>query len=291
VVDILKRTLELLVLAALIIPPAASSTSTNVPQQDIIENTHWTVSGSPYIIYGDVLIRNGATLTIDAGVEVRFAKVTGDGGHEDGAELVIQSGTLLANGSKGFPVVFTAHASNPQPGHWGGIIAEYDNQFVLDHTNIRYATHGLQFFNFTLYGSSNSSTDYLEISNCSESGIYVNNSYADIYHTTLRDNVNGISTKYFCDVNVHLSDIFDNGLYNFKNEGHNNVNATECWWGTTVEGLIELRIYDEKDNPAVGEVDYKPYLSGSFKDMGSMPQYSWGAIKSLFSSDRSDDGI
>jgi len=279
----LRRTCLITALAVSI--ATLASALTTVPQQDISDDTHWTLSGSPYIIYGDIQIINGATLTIDAGVEVRFAKVTGDGGYEDGAELVIRNGTLHASGSKGFPVVFTAHTSNPRPGYWGGIIAECNNDFVLEHTNIKYAVNGLRLYNFTSYGSSSSSTEYLDISRCSKNGILIDDSYADIRYATLRDNDNaGIRTEYwgFCNVNVHLSDIYDNGMYNFENKNSNNVNATECWWGTTVEALIDLRIYDKNDNPGVGEVDYDPYLSGSFKDSGSTPQYSWGVIKGLF---------
>ena len=268
---------------------SSASALTSVPQQDIDDDTHWTLAGSPYIIYGDIQIINGAILTIDAGVEVRFAKVSGDGGYENGAELVIRNGTLHAIGSKGFPVVFTAHTSNPQPGYWGGIIAEHNNDFVLERTDIKYAVNGLRLKYFTSFASTQSSTDYLQIYNCSGNGILIEDSYADIHYAILRDNGNaGIRTDDdgFCNVNVHLSDIYDNGMYNFENLNSNNVNATECWWGTTVEALIELRIYDKNDNPTVGVVDYDPYLSGSFKDSGSTPQYSWGAIKSLFFGDR-----
>lgn len=259
---------------------------TGVPQQDIDEDTHWTRSGSPYIIYGDLTIRNGAVLTIDAGVEVRFAKVSGDGGYEDGAELVIRSGSLVASGRKGLPVIFTAHTPNPEPGYWGGIISE-KNPIILEHTDIRYAKKGLRLVDLSALVSDNSSTLYLEISNCSDSGIYVDGGYATIWHAIIRDNEGaGIKTdNLFCNVAVNWSDIYDNGMYNFENHSSSNVNATDCWWGTTVEALIEMRIYDKNDNPAVGEVDYTPYLSGSFKDEGSVPQYSWGTIKSLFFSD------
>jgi len=283
----LRRTY--LVMAFAVVVATSASAVTSVPQQDIREDTHWTLSGSPYVIYGDIQIINGAILTIDAGVEVRFAKVSGDGGYENGAELVIRNGTLHAIGSKGLPVVFTAHSSNPQPGYWGGIIAEYNNDFVLERTDIKYAVNGLHLNDFTSFGSAQSSTDYLQIYNCSENGILIENSYADIHYAILRDNENaGIKTDDggFCNVNVHFSDIYDNGMYNLENRNSNNVNATECWWGTTVEALIEMRIYDKKDNPAVGEADYDPYLSGSFKDAGSTPQYSWGAIKGMFFGDR-----
>lgn len=270
----------------ILIPLFPAWALTSLPQQDIDEDTHWTRDGSPYVIYGDLVIRNGAVLSIDAGVEVRFAKVSGDGGYEDGAELVIRSGSLVASGRKGSPVIFTAHTANPEPGYWGGIISE-NNLFVLEHTDIRYAKNGLRLRDLSSLVSGETSTLYLEISNCSDSGILIDGGYANVYHATLRDNERaGIETKAgFCNVIVNWSDIYDNGLYNFENRSSNNVNATDCWWGTTVEALIEMRIYDKNDNPGVGEVDYTPYLSGSFKDVGSTPQYSWGTIKSLFFSD------
>lgn len=274
-----------------ILTAVSAAGTTYVRQSDITEDTHWKRSGSPYIVYGDLTIRNGATLTIDAGVEVRFAKVTGDGGYENGAELVLRDGTLAANGDTGLPVVFTAHSSNPKPGFWGGIIIEDGNQFILNHSCIRYAVNGLHLWDLSLSSSMESSTDYLEITNSEKSGIVISSGYADIYHTTVKENGwAGIKIDYgSCNVNIHYSDILNNGVWNLYNGSFDDVNATECWWGTTVESLIELRIYDKYDDPSKGRVDYKPYLSGSFNDYGNLLEYSWGTLKGLFFPDRGGD--
>jgi parallel beta-helix repeat protein len=77
----------------------------------ITTDTHWQAADSPFIASSSVLIDSGATLTIDPGVEVRFAPTTG---------LVVVDGTLSARGTSESPITFTAD----QPGdenRWNGI--------------------------------------------------------------------------------------------------------------------------------------------------------------------------
>ena len=54
---------------ALALTPEARATDVGGP---ITSDTTWTLAGSPYVAISTVTIRNGATLTIEAGVEVRF---------------------------------------------------------------------------------------------------------------------------------------------------------------------------------------------------------------------------
>ena len=80
-------------------------------QQDITEDTTWTKSDSPIIIYGNVSVDNGAILTIEHGVEVLFEVVIGDGGFREGSELYVKDGTLLAMGIEMDPVIFSSYAT------------------------------------------------------------------------------------------------------------------------------------------------------------------------------------
>jgi hypothetical protein len=75
----------------------------------IAESTTWTKSGSPYQVNGTTTIDAGATLTVEPGVQVRFAS---------NARLTVR-GTLKAIGTAAEPITFTG--TTAQPAWWQGI--------------------------------------------------------------------------------------------------------------------------------------------------------------------------
>lgn len=72
-------------------------------------------TGSTYIIDGTIYV-DGATLTIEPGVTVKFAKKSSlvFGVHQDGARLI-------ANGTSSKPIVFTSNEYYPAEGDWNNI--------------------------------------------------------------------------------------------------------------------------------------------------------------------------
>ncbi len=74
-------------------------------------------SGIAHNLIGALLVKDGATLTIDAGTRINALA-----GGTDVYILVEKGGEIIADGTADNPIVFTSNATNPQPGDWGGII-------------------------------------------------------------------------------------------------------------------------------------------------------------------------
>tara|TARA_R110002124_G_scaffold201629_1_gene368179 strand:+ start:322 stop:5559 length:5238 start_codon:yes stop_codon:yes gene_type:complete len=95
---------------------------------NISTNTTWNTAGSPYVITGSTTITAGDTLTIENGVEVRFA---------NGTQLTV-SGALIANG-----VSFTANTGTAKS-TWNRIYTNNVNSFVhLSNSTIQFGTQAI----------------------------------------------------------------------------------------------------------------------------------------------------
>lgn len=95
---------------------------TVVPAGIIDSDTHWTLTESPYLVQGIVEVYHASVprLTIDAGVEVRFAAGARlDVGRAISYENPAYSGELHALGTAVEPILFTA--DNGSVGGWQGL--------------------------------------------------------------------------------------------------------------------------------------------------------------------------
>ena len=116
-------------LATIFLAPRPVYAETLVPAGTIGTNTTWTLAGSPYIVQGSLYLPSGKTLTVEPGVVVRFAQNT---------EFVID-GTLQAEGTTQQPIVFSANAATPQPGHWYGLTLRSGATGRFGHCEVAYA--------------------------------------------------------------------------------------------------------------------------------------------------------
>ncbi|MFK8059384.1 MAG: hypothetical protein AB8B78_04760 [Polaribacter sp.] len=66
---------------------------------------------------GALLVKDGATLTIEAGTRINALA-----GGTDVYILVEKGGKIIADGTEAKPILFTSNASIPKAGDWGGII-------------------------------------------------------------------------------------------------------------------------------------------------------------------------
>jgi parallel beta-helix repeat protein len=94
----------------------------------------WTLGNSPYWIEGDVYVENEATLTVEAGVEVRF-----NGSYS----LCIGNGTLSAIGDGANKIWFTSNQSSPWAQDWEGIKVNSTGLIDLRYSNITYGNYAI----------------------------------------------------------------------------------------------------------------------------------------------------
>jgi len=92
--------------------PTTENLSGNLTTNLRLEN-----NGTEYVLNGTLLVKDGATLTIDAGVTIKALA-----GGTDVYILVEKGGKIIADGTPSNPIRFTSNASNPAPGDWGGLI-------------------------------------------------------------------------------------------------------------------------------------------------------------------------
>ncbi|MEM6699301.1 MAG: hypothetical protein AAF599_12935, partial [Bacteroidota bacterium] len=101
----------------------------------IFTPTTWTPEASPYLVTGDIVVFPDASLTIEAGTEIRFASDT---------KLELRAGDLFVNGTADAPIIFTLNNANPANAiKWKGMehteIAGDSNNIVLNHVIFEYA--------------------------------------------------------------------------------------------------------------------------------------------------------
>ncbi len=111
-------------------------------------STTWTKAGSPYWITSTVLVLNTDTLTIEAGVVVKFAPVTN----------LFAQGAIIAKGMPGDSIIFTSekddsvggdtngdlNATTPMAGDWGGIFIRPNGEGHFAYSRFKYGSFGVK---------------------------------------------------------------------------------------------------------------------------------------------------
>ncbi len=84
---------------------------------DITVNTSWT-NDNNYILFGDIIVKSGATLTIQEGTLIKGDKAT------VGRIVVATGSKIIAQGTAEQPIIFTSNRPAGQRGRadWGGIV-------------------------------------------------------------------------------------------------------------------------------------------------------------------------
>lgn len=126
---------------------------TTIVSGPVVSDTTWKAQESPYVVVGNIIVGNGATLTIEPGVEVRF---------DASMELIIGSSslgpaTIVARGTPRNRIVFTSSAGTPESPDWKRLAfatltvdavfdedGEYRSGSIIEHCLVEHAAGGGQ---------------------------------------------------------------------------------------------------------------------------------------------------
>ena len=114
-VSIFKRFAAAMTLAV-VMYGAASAAVVNVTS-NITSNTTWS-NNNTYVLFDKIFVKDGATLTIEAGTIIKGDKST------KGALIITRDGLIDAQGTACQPIVFTSDqaAGSRAAGDWGGLL-------------------------------------------------------------------------------------------------------------------------------------------------------------------------
>ena len=149
---------------------------TNVPGGTYSISEIWTVLNQPYIVQGDVTFTSGTTLTIEAGVEVKFV---------ENADLNILGG-IIAIGTLSNPILFYSDNSELK---WEGLHITCSNSSELTYCDITDSDNG----GLIISNSTNIDINYCNIHhNISEEGggitVKEGSQYIDILSNEISNN-------------------------------------------------------------------------------------------------------
>ncbi|HVT05225.1 MAG TPA: FlgD immunoglobulin-like domain containing protein [Thermoanaerobaculia bacterium] len=153
--------------------PAAGGGGGTTVSANITKRTTWTTTGSPYTVTAPISITTAGTLTVNAGVQVKF---------NTGTSLKVD-GTLTAIGTSTSPITFTFNGTG-SPGSWGGIA--FSSGTGPTASNLTFATisYAGQTSSVTgntaiLVNSSSPTFDHITINACGGDGLTINGSTAN----------------------------------------------------------------------------------------------------------------
>jgi len=227
-------------------------------------------------VSGVVFIPEGVTVTIEPGTTVKFVKTDAEYRESGLSEAVIPGsglrveGVITAKGDSEHWITFTSAEKKPAPGDWGCIYFDHSKGSVFEYCRFEYArytvhAHFSQFdasrcvFTGNVDGSrlgySRASYTHCDIKGNAGKGLNFANCRNTVKYCNITGNDEGIflNQKDTACVIEH-NNIYDNGFDLFLGDFHDeDVNLGCNWWGTTDMAVIAGKVYDEKDDPEIGE--------------------------------------
>jgi len=201
-------------------------------------DTTLTVGGSPYLAKGDLFVSEGATLTIEEGVEIQMT---------DKSNIFIH-GNLTVNGSQSNPVVIKSN-TNSGSSKWGVLCLENTTApSIISHLEIRGATKGSDAVKHVGAISAHNSTIYMDNIRIEDAlfPVYAQYSKVEISNSILHSDYTSdlINIKYAdsalvenCDLRGNISYDTDAIDYDGINNGIIRGNTIYNFFGENSDGI------------------------------------------------------
>ena len=193
--------------------PSTSAATTIIAESEITVDTTWTAANSPYIVEGNVTVRNGATLTVEPNATILF----------DETVMLTIEGSFIANGTSDSSIGFTPSTTPigldvPEP-LWEGLkfVGQSPNVFIIRFAQILLARNGI-----TVNGTGKVVIENSEISANYVNGVYI----ADEANILISNNLMQLNENGIAAIGTSLSglEITQNAF--FSNENGMNIRAT-----------------------------------------------------------------
>ncbi|MCP4589575.1 MAG: hypothetical protein GY842_02405 [bacterium] len=258
----------------------------------ICSDTTWNLAGSPYIVTGGgIVVGCDATLTIEAGVVVKF--------DAELSSIVVGSapwggGTLVARGAEESPIVFTSNDPSPAPGDWSRIHfsdyatdatldeGAYVSGCILERVIVEYAGYGD--YPAVFAEKSSPFLDYCEVRHNAYRGIELNGRDApavNIEHCEVWDHPQrGIYIRYGSAHRLLYNNIHDNagGVY-LREAGSNTLTGNTIMGNTASDDGGGIRFYYSDGNTLTGNIITNNHTSAG--DTGGGIYFSSGGSNTL----------
>lgn len=274
---------------------AGFSNADTTVRDHIRQNTTWTKAESPYLIYGDLMIAKGAVLTIEPGVEVRFAATRGGrvtGATTANTDLIVLGG-LRAVGTQAEPITFTSLKSGER---WGAVYFSGSDSAnaILQHCMIKGGKVVVNHASPTITGCAIfGGQSGVEIVANAAPRIYNNRIAANgvgivlwsptaqpvISRNEIYRNQYGIYARNFGQVRITGNRIYGNLRYNVVNMSASSLELPQNDFRQADPVQVAKTIYDGYDNPNFGKVNFLPYTGMPADAATQLAKLTPGAVQ------------
>jgi choice-of-anchor C domain-containing protein len=195
-----------------------------------------------------MIVRNGATLEIEAGTTVRFAP---------GAGIVVENGKLLAEGTPFEPIVLTSQqdvvGGLPRPGDWNGVVlASGAGGSKLTEVRVTYGR------GVVVSGSAPTIGELTAMHNVGP-GLRVSDNGTLVTTGALLE-ANDVGAEANGGGNLSISgSVIKNNSLNASSDGSRPFNARGNWWGSLAPATIAAAVLGPVDTS--GFLEFEPVLS------------------------------